>query len=185
MLDFGVRGSCSVLLAVSLIVAGCTSQGREVKGAESTAGSQSSTSATVAPAPPPTSTTQTQPETLDAAVAALQEKADRHASGDFAGEWLLFTKDLRDHVDQQTFVEYSQACISPVTQIKIKVSGGRMDGPGRAIVRQELLGVIKSATMVYEDGAWYKEPDEFLTSNYGKSSAEMVAADKAAGHCTT
>jgi hypothetical protein len=135
---------------------------------------------TTLPSPPsPTSS----PDDVDAATAALQEKADRHASGDFAGEWLLFTKDMRDHLSQQTFVEYSEACSSPAAGLKITVGGGRLDGPGRAVLRQELLGVSKAATMLYEDGGWYKEPDEFLTSSYGKSSDEMIAADKAAGHC--
>jgi hypothetical protein len=92
------------------------------------------------------------PDDLDAATAALQEKADRHASGDFAGEWLLFTKDVRDHLSQQTFVEYSKACSSPAAGLKITVGGGRLDGPGHAVLRQELLGISKAATMIYEDG---------------------------------
>jgi hypothetical protein len=29
-----------------------------------------------------------------------------------------------------------------------------MDGSDRAIIRFELLGVTKAATMVYEDGGW-------------------------------
>lgn len=132
------------------------------------------------------STTLAAPKDLAAAIAAAQEKADRHASGDFAGEWLLFTQDLRNHIAQEAFVQYSQTC-SPVggsnAGLKIKVTGGRMDGDDRAVVRQELLGVVKTANMVYENGGWYKEPDDFLASNFGKTGPELIAADRAQGHC--
>jgi hypothetical protein len=128
----------------------------------------------------PTSTVEVQPQNLDAAIAAAQEKADRHSAGDFAGEWLLFTKDLRDRLPQQEFVEYSEACSK--TGLSIKVTGGRMDGSDRAIVRQELFGVVKPAAMAYEEGGWYKVPDDFLTSG-GNTSADLIAADKAAGNC--
>jgi len=135
---------------------------------------------------PPTVTQQTTPTSsapidLEAATAAAQEKADRHASGDFAGEWLLFTQDLRDHLTQQAFVEYSQACSQ--IGLKIKAVGGRMDGTDRAIIRFEALGMTKSVTMAYENGGWYKVPDDFLTSNFGKTAAELIAADKAQGGC--
>ena len=135
-------------------------------------------------APPAIATTTTSPpapKDLDAAIAAAQEKSDRHASGDFAGEWLLYTKDLRDHISQQAFVQYSKTC--SMTGLKINVAGGRMDGADRAIVRLEVLGVTKSFTWLYEDGAWYQEPTEFLTSNYGKSEEQLIAADRAEGQC--
>jgi hypothetical protein len=139
--------------------------------------SQPATTTTVASS----TTVEAQPKTLEAAVAAAQEKADRHAAGDFAGEWLLFTKSLRDHISQQTFVDYSEAC-SP-TGIKITVSGGRMDGTDHAALRQEALGVVLPVPMTYENDGWYKIPDDFLTSNYGKTAADMIAADKAQGGC--
>jgi hypothetical protein len=62
------------------------------------------------PATSPAPITSAEPKDLAAAKAAAQEKSDRHSSGDFAGEWLLFTKDLRDHIMQQDFVQWSQTC---------------------------------------------------------------------------
>jgi hypothetical protein len=157
------------ILTISVTVAGCNnSQQSSSVGQLSTVTQQT----------PPTSAA---PRDLDAAMTAAQEKADRHASGDFAGEWLLFTKDLRDHLSQQAFVEYSQACSQ--VGVKIKAAGGRMDGTDRAIIRFEALGMTKSVTMAYENGGWYKVPDEFLTSNLGRSGAELIAADKAQGTC--
>ncbi|AXN43401.1 hypothetical protein MM1218R_01453 [Mycobacterium marinum] len=139
---------------------------------------QHRTSTTTSTAPPA-------PKDLEAAIAAAQEKADRHMSGDFAGEWLLFVKDLRDHITQEAFVEYSEVCFSELANgwLKAKAAGGRMDGPDRAIIRFELMGVIKAAVMAYEDGGWYKVPDEFLAANYGKSGAELITADRAQGGC--
>jgi hypothetical protein len=46
-------------------------------------------------------------EALAAATAAEQEKMDRRAARDFAGEWLLFTKVLRDGISQDDFVHYN------------------------------------------------------------------------------
>lgn len=122
-----------------------------------------------------------QPKTLEGAIAAEQEKLDRHTAGDFAGEWLLFTKDARDHLSQQAFAEYSKACSSIGS--KLTVTGGRLEGADRAVVRYELMGFTASATLAYEDGGWYKVPDDFIVRNYGKTGAELIAAEKAEGEC--
>lgn len=122
------------------------------------------------------------PKDLAAATAAAQEKTDRHTSGDFAGEWLLYTKRLRDGITQQNFVRYSEVC-SP-TGFKLKATGVRMDGADRAIVRIDALGLAtKSFTWAYEDGAWHQVPDDFLASNLGKTGDQLIAEDKAHGHC--
>lgn len=121
------------------------------------------------------------PKTLAAATAAAQLKADRHASGDYAGEWQLFTQDLRDNITQQAFVQFSRKC-SP-TGLAMKADGGRMDSPERAVIRFPVAGVIHTATMIYEYGGWFKEPDEFLQANFGKTGEQLIAVDEAAGHC--
>jgi hypothetical protein len=123
-----------------------------------------------------------QPQTLQAAIAAEQEKVDRHTSGDFAGEWLLYTKDLRDHITQESFVTYAEACAS--TGTKGTVSGGRMDGADRAIVRTEAGGYTESSTMVYEDGGWYELPSDSLVQKYGKSGPQLIGDAKSQGTCT-
>jgi hypothetical protein len=123
------------------------------------------------------------PKDLAAAPAAAQLKVDRHASGDFAGEWLLFTKDLRDNITQQAFVEFSQKCSA--TGLVMKSAGGRMDSPERAVIHFDTMGVTHAVTMIYEYGGWFKEPDEFLQANFGKTGDELIAVDQAAGHCDT
>ncbi len=113
--------------------------------------------------------------------AAAQEKADRHASGDFAGEWLLYVRSLREGIAQYDFVRYSQVCSR--TGLKLKATGVRMDADDRAIVRLDVLGGTRAFTWVYEDGGWYQMPDDFLTSNFGKTGDQLIAADRAQGHC--
>ena len=97
-----------------------------------------------------------QPRTLEAAVAAEQEKQDRGQAGDFAGEWLLFSKRVRDEISQADYVSYAKACYS--TSNPVQVTGGRMEGDDKAVVRLELRGDQVSRTMVYEDGQWVQEP---------------------------
>jgi hypothetical protein len=164
---------------VAATLAGCASQPLAQHSARTPSVSQAATSS-------PTVQASTSSPTDLAGAAASQEKQDRFSAADFAGEWLLFTKDLRDNISQETFVEYSQACSAPAKShagLNAQVSGSRLDSPGRAIIRFQLLGVTYSVTMVYEYGGWYKEPDQFLRSNYGKTAAELIAADKAVGKC--
>jgi hypothetical protein len=127
------------------------------------------------------------PTDLDGAAAAAQEKQARHSARDFAGEWLLFTKELRDNITQKAFVEYSEACTTSPGGSGIgpnaKMTGKRLDSPGKAVIRFEMLGFSKAVTMVYENGGWYKDPDDFLKSNYGKSGSELIAADVSVGGC--
>ncbi|GAB7071219.1 hypothetical protein H7J06_18285 [Mycobacterium hodleri] len=50
---------------------------------------------------------------------------------------------------------YSETCSAPAkgrAGFVPTVAGSRLDGPGRAIVRLELMGVTKAVAMVYEDG---------------------------------
>jgi hypothetical protein len=125
-------------------------------------------------APPPKSTDapsiavspQPQPKTLEAAVAASQEKNDRFVSGDFAGEWLLFSKQVRDAVSQADYVRYSQRCDDG--SISATTTGVRMEGTDKAIVRIEAFGVKDSRTMVYEDGQWVQAPTEKMAQKLGK-----------------
>ncbi len=156
----------------AVVVAGCSEPAHQAPAKQTSIGQPA----------PASSSRAAIPKDLRAATAAAQEKVDRHASGDFAGEWLLFTQDLRDHLSQQEFVRYSEKCAR--TGLKITVAGGRMDGPDHAVVRIELMGVTKSYTMAYEDGAWYQQPAEFLVSNLGKTADQLIAADRAAGGCS-
>jgi hypothetical protein len=181
----GIGLLCTVIVACAIV--GAVAMLRENHGVKPALPATAHSASVPAPAssPAPRSATSS-PTDVAGAVAVAQEKADRYSSGDFAGEWLLYTKDLRDNITQASYVEYSQRCSAPAKSragLRVLVTGSRLDNPGRAIIRYEVLGVTKSATMIYENGGWYKEPDEFLQSNYAKTASELIAADKAAGNC--
>lgn len=120
-----------------------------------------------------------QPKTLEAAIAAQQEKQDRGQAGDFAGEWLLFTKKVRDRLSQADYVTYAKACYT--TSNPVKVTGGRMEGDDKAIVRLESQGTQVIRTMTYEDGQWVQEP---LDNWYEKPVSELIA-ECGSGSATT
>lgn len=69
----------------------------------------------------PTEITGGDPKTLEAATAAAQESADRQASGDFAGVWLMMSKQVRDKISQADFVTLQNAC--PKAGLPIHVTG--------------------------------------------------------------
>ncbi|WP_287034729.1 hypothetical protein [Mycobacterium sp.] len=122
---------------------------------------------------------------LSAATAVEQRKMDRRVARDFAGEWLLYTKALRNGISQYDYAYYADQC-TPTGLGPITVTGLWIDVDGRAIVRTEILGVFsKTRMMSFEDGAWYQVPDDFLLTNLGKTGPELVAADKALGHCVS
>lgn len=123
------------------------------------------------------------PRTLEAATAAAQERVNRFSSGDYAGAWLLSSQQMRNSVTQNDYVSFQLTCASAITRLPTVVTGIRMDGPGRAIVRQELLGVQDSFAMVYEDGRWVAEPTGFWIRNAGRTAQEIVADARAEGIC--
>lgn len=147
-----ISGTVGVLAALAVLVAGCDS-------------SLSSSSA--------------QPKTLEAATAAAQEKYDRGSAGDFAGEWMLFSKQVRDRLSQADYIKYADACYAKNSP-KMTVTGVRMEGADKAIVRLELGGAMDSRTMVYEDGAWVQESAD---NWYDKPVDQIIADEKSQGRC--
>lgn len=133
------------------------------------------------PTPTPTPTPSGAPKTLEAAVAAAQENVDRFASGDFAGTWLLFTKEVRKGISQKDYVTLNETCKR--VGMPIKAIGVRMDGDSKAIVRLEVAGLKSSRTMVYEDNAWYMAPSPDFKKQLGKPVKDIIAAEKKAGSC--
>ena len=159
---------------------------RQNPGAQPTATSITPT-VTIAETVSPTVTvepsqSEVEPKTLEAATAAEQEKTDRFASGDFAGEWLLFSRRLRDALSQDDYVTYAETCWK--SPLGMTVTGVRMEGDTKAIVRGGFSVVMVSYTMVYEDGKWYQEPAADLAEELGKPVEQMIAAEKAEGGCT-
>lgn len=134
----------------------------------------------------PTEITGGDPKTLEAATAAAQESADRQASGDFAGVWLMMSKQVRDKISQADFVTLQNAC--PKAGLPIHVTGVRMDSPDVAIVRMNvdmpvLSGFKFTQTMVYEDGKWARTPDPDHAQDYGLPVEQIIAKRKATGEC--
>ncbi len=119
--------------------------------------------------------TKSAPKTLGAATAAEQENADRYSSGDYAGQWLLYSRQLREAISQSDYVAYAKRCMKEAARpegLTLTVEGVRMEGDDTAIVRVSLLGVKLTRTMVYEDGQWLQKPTDELTKNFGKPLAE-------------
>ncbi len=124
-----------------------------------------------------------EPRTLAAAAATAQERANRFSSGDYAGAWLLSSKRLQDAISQGDYVTFQQTCASGLTRLPVTAIGVRMDGYDRAIVREEVMGFKNSITMVYEDGKWLEAPSDFWIQNGGKPAQQLIAEDRATGHC--
>lgn len=74
-------------------------------------------------------------QTLEAATTVGQEVADRRTSGDFAGVWLMMSRQVRDGISQTDYAILGQTCDR--TGLSAKVIGVRMEGDSRAIVRWE------------------------------------------------
>lgn len=110
-------------------------------------------------------------------MAAEQENADRYSSGDYAGQWLLYSRALRDAISQDDYEAYAKRCLAETNRpegLPFQVEGVRMDSEDKAVVRIGLLGIKKSRTMVYEDGVWLQEPTEQLVANFGKPVADWT-----------
>lgn len=125
------------------------------------------------------SSSSAQPMTLEAATAAAQEKYDRGSAGDFAGEWLLFSKQVRDRLSQADYIKFADACYAKNSP-KVKLTGVRMEGTDKAIVRLELGPAMDTRTMVYEDGTWVQEPADDW---YNKPVDQIIAESKSQGAC--
>jgi hypothetical protein len=158
----------AVLLAFSLSGCGSTDVHANSPG----------TSAARHPSDNATPDAEAQPKTLEAAVASEQENADRFSSGDYAGQWALYSRALRDAINQDDYETFAERCVKETQRpegLTFTVEGVRMDGDTKAIVRIGLLDIAKqSRTMVYEDGAWLQEPTDELAANFGKPVSEWT-----------
>jgi hypothetical protein len=132
----------------------------------STAGSKSESSHVITVTPTisvePTQAPE-EPKTLEAATATAQELANRFTSGDYAGAWEMKSKQLRDNLSEADYVTYNNTCTkhNALNGIPITVTGVRMDGSDKALVRWDALGFQQTNTMVYEDGKWAEIPTDF------------------------
>ncbi|MEV3902383.1 hypothetical protein AB0K11_08660 [Mycobacterium sp. NPDC050551] len=134
----------------------------------------------------PTELTGGEPQTLETATAAAQEIADRRTSGDFAGVWLMLTKQQRDAISQADYVTLQNACAR--TGLPAHVTGVRLDNSTTAIVRwnidiPNLSGVKVTKTMLYEDGKWLLAPDPEFVWDHGLPVQQIIANRQASGDC--
>lgn len=152
----------AAMTLVTLAIAGCAEQTKHQGSATATTGTAAQ-------------------KTLEAATTAAQEMSDRHTSGDYAGEWLMYSHEVRQAVSENDFVTYNRRCrqerIDKPTGINldgmpIKVVGVHMDGDSKAVVRQEFMMLKVARTMVYEDNGWFLEPGSDLRENLGKPVSE-------------
>jgi hypothetical protein len=126
-----------------------------------------------------------EPKTLEAATAAAQEAANRYTSGDYAGAWQMKSKQFQNNVSEADYVTYNNTCTrtNPVSGTPITVTGIRMDGNDKALVRWEIRGHQQSNAMLYEDGKWVDAPTDFWAENFGKPVEQVIAEAKAKGEC--
>lgn len=163
-----------VVLGLSL-AAGCSG------GTDGGAPAPSGTSAAPSPTPSPTPTPD--PQTLEAAAKVGQEYADRYTSLDYAGAWLLSAPRTRDGISQDDFVKLAEECDAEAV-LPIKVTGVRLDGTEKAVVRLSIEGLgAVTREMEYVDGRWYQSPSKSMAPLLGKPLAEIVKAQKASGDC--
>jgi hypothetical protein len=123
------------------------------------------------------------PRTLAAAAAAAQERANRFSSGDYAGAWLLSSRRMQDAVSQDDYVNFQRTCANRASRLPVTAIGVRMDGSDRAIVREEVMGIKNSITMVYENGKWVMSPTDFWVQNAGRSARQLIDMERAEGRC--
>lgn len=140
-------------------------------------------SATSASATASSASSSGDPRTLDAAVASAQENADRFSSGDYAGSWELLAPSFQKLISQDDYVKVATACSGGAdgSGMPIQVTGVRMSGEDKGIVRLELLGVKESRTMLYVNGRWLQDVSPGFKP--GMTAAERIAARKADGSC--
>ena len=97
----------------------------------------------------------------------------------------MMSKRVRDNMSETDFVAFSQIC--KPTGFPIKVTGVRIEGSDRVIVRMGFEGIRfgrESRTMVYEDGKWVLAPSDDFAREIGKPVNQMVAMELAAGRCS-
>ncbi len=122
------------------------------------------------------------PETLSEATAAAQADVDHFSAGDFADVWKHMSHAVRDRISQNDFVSFYRTCKSPGS--KILVFGSSLDpGSNEAVVRMIVHGADRTRVMVYENGEWAMEPTGDFASHLGEPVEQIVAEEKAAGHC--
>ena len=127
-----------------------------------------------------------EPDTLVAATAAAQELANRFSSADYAGVWEMKSKEFRDQVSQNDYVTYNNTCTlhNPMNGSRITVTGLRMEGTDKALVRWDVAGAVQiTYTMVYEDGKWLEVMGEFWERNLGKPVDQVIAQSRLDGNC--
>lgn len=134
----------------------------------------------------PSELTGGEPQTLDAATKSAQEVADRRTSGDFAGVWLMLTKQQRNGINQADYVALQNACAK--TGLPARVTGVRLDNFTTAVVRWNLdvpglSGIKVTKTMLYEDGKWALAPDPDFVWDYGQPVQQIIANRQASGDC--
>lgn len=136
----------AVLFAIALCGCGSSSDAPAISAGMPSAGANRPTDRTVTEA-------EAQPKTLEAAVASEQENADRYSSGDYAGQWLLYSRQLRDAISQHDYEAFAERCAEETQRpegANLTVEGVRMEGTSKAIVRVGWLDIAKvSRTMVY------------------------------------
>nr|WP_090276943.1 hypothetical protein [Mycolicibacterium komanii]CRL70734.1 hypothetical protein CPGR_02083 [Mycolicibacterium komanii] len=123
------------------------------------------------------------PRTLEAATTTAQEWADRQAAGDFDGAWLMMSAQVQGGISQADYVILSRECGTGAGDVPLTMTGVRMDGDVRAIIRAKPHGDPVQFTVVYEGGKWLVAPDGYFAFDLTKPVDEIIAYRRATGRC--
>lgn len=169
--------AAAVVLAAALALSACGGDDPAVvPSTGSASGTPSAPSAWPAPEPSPT-----EPATLAAAKTAAQEAFDRWMSGDFAGAYDMYSAAGKKAVTQADYVRYNTTC--PPDFARADIVGGRMERPGRAVVRFDVGVGQVSYTVVHEGGRWLLVPSRAAAANWKMGVTAAIKQAKADGVC--
>jgi hypothetical protein len=126
---------------------------------------------------------QAQPQTLQAAEAAVQKELDLLQRDDFAGLWLMTNDEGRSKVSQADFVRLNATCNAGIFVVRFTITSGRLLAPDKALITTTELGADVYFTMDYEHGQWLSELDPQELAEYAEGVDKAIADRKAIGGC--
>ncbi len=123
-----------------------------------------------------------QPKTEDGAKSAAQNEFDAYAAGDWGGAWDLWTQEGKAAFSRADYIALHTECKKP-TGLPMVIKNVRLEGDS-AIIRVELMTLLTTYTMRYENEAWKFQPDAEAMAGYAKGKTALVAESKQSGKCS-
>ncbi len=164
-----MRRTGTVLLTVTLALAGCTSESPRTPGAK-----VAPTSVSPSPAE--------EPRTAVAAQTAAQRSFDAFAAGDWAGAWDEWNGAGKAAFSREDYVRLHTTC-KTLTGLPFKIKTARLEGADKAVVQAERASFAFAYEMTYEEGRWRFQPDADAMADYRLGVDALIAKKKTEGTC--